>query len=108
MLAGVLLSVFSLWAHHGLAAFDTTHTVKMEGTVTGPRVDQPPRLYLRGLERREGQDCQLETGVGEFGDADPVWWMERDDGEARRPGDGAGLSGQGRLALYVPGKDLAS
>ena len=32
--AAVLLGVASLWAHHGLAAFDTTRTVRMEGTVT--------------------------------------------------------------------------
>jgi hypothetical protein len=31
---GILLGVPVLRAHHGLAAFDTTHTVKMQGTVT--------------------------------------------------------------------------
>jgi len=31
--AGLLLGGASLWAHHGNAAVDMTHTVRMQGTV---------------------------------------------------------------------------
>jgi hypothetical protein len=30
---GLLLAAPSLWGHHGLSLFDTTHTVRMQGTV---------------------------------------------------------------------------
>jgi hypothetical protein len=53
-LAGALLGAASLWAHHGLAAFDTTHTVKMQGTVTDIQWINPHAFIFADLKTVQG------------------------------------------------------
>lgn len=67
MLAGVLLSVSSLWAHHGLAAFDTTHTVKMEGTVTGLEWINPHAFIYADLKDEKGKVANWKLELGSLG-----------------------------------------
>ena len=48
LVAAILLAgAPCLWAHHGLALFDATHIVTMQGTVTGFEWINPhPHIYL--------------------------------------------------------------
>jgi hypothetical protein len=47
LLASVLFAVPNLYAHHGTAAFDTTHIVTLQGTVTGFEWINPhPHIYV--------------------------------------------------------------
>jgi hypothetical protein len=55
LVAGALLGTVSLWAHHGLAAFDTTHTVKMEGTITGEEWINPHAFIYADLTDEHGK-----------------------------------------------------
>jgi hypothetical protein len=66
--AGVMLalvfSVTALWAHHGLAAFDITHTVKMEGTITSVEWVDPHAFVYADLKDAKGkvQNWKMELG----------------------------------------------
>lgn len=59
-----LLTMPALWAHHGLAAFDTTHTVKFEGTVTGVDWINPHAFIYADIKDEHGrvQNWRLELG----------------------------------------------
>ena len=59
-----LLAMPTLWAHHGLAAFDTTRTVKMDGTVTGVDWINPHAFIYADIKDEHGkvQNWRLELG----------------------------------------------
>jgi hypothetical protein len=67
LLAGVLLAAPSLWAHHGLAAFDTTHTVKMEGTVTEFQWINPHAYIYADLTDDKGKVANWKLEMGSLG-----------------------------------------
>ena len=62
-----LLSVPALWAHHGLAAFDTTHTVKMEGTVTEFQWINPHAYIFADLTDDKGKVANWKLEMGSLG-----------------------------------------
>lgn len=64
---GALLSVPSLSAHHGLAAFDTTHTVKMEGTVTEFQWINPHAYIFADLKDDKGKVANWKLEMGSLG-----------------------------------------
>ena len=65
--AGVLLGVASLFAHHGLAAFDTTRTVRMEGTVTGIEWVNPHAFIYADLTDSNGKVANWKLELGSLG-----------------------------------------
>ena len=67
LLAGVLLGAASLWAHHGLAAFDTTRTVRMEGTITGVEWINPHAFIYAGLKDDHGKITNWKLELGSLG-----------------------------------------
>ena len=66
-LAGVLLLAPFLWAHHGLAAFDTTHTVKMQGTVTSIEWINPHAFVYADLTDEHGKVANWKLELGSLG-----------------------------------------
>jgi hypothetical protein len=66
--AGVVLvlalSGTAAWAHHGLAAFDTTHTVKYEGTINSVEWINPHAFVYADLKDEKGkvENWKLELG----------------------------------------------
>src|SRR5947209_7954392 len=67
-LAGaVMLYGAVLWAHHGLAAFDTTHTVRMEGTVTGIEWMNPHAFIYADLKDSNGKTANWKLELGSLG-----------------------------------------
>jgi len=64
--AGVLLTAVS-WAHHGLAAFDTTRTVHMEGTVTGLEWVNPHAFIYADLKDSNGKVANWKLELGSLG-----------------------------------------
>lgn len=64
---GVLLSVPVLRAHHGLAAFDTTHTVKMAGTVTEFQWINPHAYIFADLTDDKGKVANWKLEMGSLG-----------------------------------------
>jgi hypothetical protein len=67
VLAGVLLCAASLRAHHGLAAFDTTHTVKMQGTITGIRWINPHAFIFADLKDENSKVANWKLELGSLG-----------------------------------------
>ncbi|MGB7845946.1 MAG: DUF6152 family protein [Candidatus Acidiferrum sp.] len=67
MMVGILLGAASLWAHHGLAAFDTTHTVKMGGTVTDFEWINPHAYIYADLEDDKGKVANWKLEMGSLG-----------------------------------------
>lgn len=67
VIAVLLLRVPSLWAHHGLAAFDTTHTVKMEGTVTDFQWINPHAYIYADLKDDKGKVTNWKLEMGSLG-----------------------------------------
>ena len=65
--AGLFLSVAALWAHHGLAAFDTTHTVRMEGTITGIEWINPHAFVYADLKDSSGKVANWKLELGSLG-----------------------------------------
>src|SRR5581483_2420489 len=65
--AGVLLSTAVGWAHHGLAAFDTTRIVRMEGTVTGIEWVNPHAFIYADLKDSNGQVANWKLELGSLG-----------------------------------------
>jgi hypothetical protein len=65
--AGLFLSVAVLWAHHGLAAFDTTHTVRMEGTITGVEWINPHAFIYADLKDSSGKVANWKLELGSLG-----------------------------------------
>jgi hypothetical protein len=64
---GVLLCVPTLRAHHGLAAFDTTHTVKMQGTVTEFQWINPHAYIFADLTDDKGKVTNWKLEMGSLG-----------------------------------------
>jgi hypothetical protein len=67
VLTVALLSVLSLWAHHGLAAFDITHTVRMEGTITGIEWVDPHAFIYADLKDDKGKVANWKLELGSLG-----------------------------------------
>lgn len=65
--AAGFLSVPSLSAHHGLAAFDTTHTVKMEGTATEFQWINPHAYIFADLTDDQGKVANWKLEMGSLG-----------------------------------------
>ena len=55
------------WAHHGLAAFDTTHTVRMEGTVTEFQWINPHAFIFADLTDDKGNKANWRCELGSLG-----------------------------------------
>ena len=67
-LAALLLAgVPTLLAHHGLAAFDTTHTVKMSGTVTEFQWINPHSYIFADLKDDTGKVSNWKCEMGSLG-----------------------------------------
>lgn len=64
---GMLLGAVSVWAHHGLAAFDTTHTVRMEGTVTEFQWINPHAFIFADLTDDKGKKANWRLELGSLG-----------------------------------------
>ena len=67
VVAGFMFGVPALWAHHGLAAFDTTHTVKMEGTVTDFQWINPHAYIYADLKDDKGKVANWKLEMGSLG-----------------------------------------
>ncbi len=65
--AALFLGVAALWAHHGLAAFDTTHTVRMEGTITGIDWINPHAFVYADLKDSSGKVANWKLELGSLG-----------------------------------------
>ena len=65
--AGLLLSGAAAWAHHGLAAFDTTRIVRMEGTVTGIEWVNPHAFVYADLKDSNGKVANWKLELGSLG-----------------------------------------
>jgi hypothetical protein len=63
----LLLGATALWAHHGLAAFDTTHTVRMEGTVTKVEWINPHAFIYANLTDDKGHKANWRCELGSLG-----------------------------------------
>lgn len=63
-MAGVLLILPPLSAHHGLAEFDTTHTVKMEGTVTSFQWINPHAFIFADVKDENGKVANWKWELG--------------------------------------------
>ena len=64
LVAGLLLGVPALWAHHGLAEFDTTHTVKMEGVVTEFQWINPHAFIFADIRNDKGKVANWKLELG--------------------------------------------
>lgn len=67
LMIATLPGVASLWAHHGLAAFDTTQTVKMEGTVTGVEWINPHAFIYADVKDSAGKVANWRLELGSLG-----------------------------------------
>jgi Family of unknown function (DUF6152) len=67
VLLGLLLGVPFLQAHHGLAAFDTTHTVRMQGTVTDFQWINPHAYIYADLKDENGKVANWKLELGSLG-----------------------------------------
>jgi hypothetical protein len=67
LMAGSLLAASSLWAHHGLAEFDTTHTVKMQGTVTDFQWINPHAFIYADMKDETGKVAHWRLELGSLG-----------------------------------------
>lgn len=63
----ILAAVPALWAHHGLADFDTTHTVKMEGTVTNLEWINPHAFIFADIKDDKGKVTNWKLELGSLG-----------------------------------------
>ncbi len=63
----MLLGGPCIWAHHGLAAFDTTHTVKMEGTITSVEWINPHAFLHADLTGSDGKVLNWKLEMGSLG-----------------------------------------
>jgi hypothetical protein len=63
----VALGAIPLSAHHGLAAFDTTRTVKMEGTVTNIEWINPHAFIYADLKDDTGKVANWKLELGSLG-----------------------------------------
>jgi hypothetical protein len=64
---GIMLTVNSVWAHHGLAAFDITRTVKMDGTVTDFQFINPHAFIFADMTDDKGKKANWRLELGSLG-----------------------------------------
>ena len=64
LVLGLLLGVPSLWAHHGLAEFDATRTVRMQGAVTDFRWINPHAFIYADLKDENGKVANWKLEMG--------------------------------------------
>lgn len=67
LLTGILLGVPSLPAHHGLARFDTTRTVKLQGTVTDFQWINPHAYIYADVKDEHGKATNWKFELGSLG-----------------------------------------
>jgi hypothetical protein len=89
-LGAALLIVPTLWAHHGLAAFDTTHTVKMQGTVTDFQWINPHAYIYADLKDDKGKLANWKLEMGSLGMLTRLGGWSRD---TVKPGDQVTVQG---------------
>jgi hypothetical protein len=63
----LLFAAPTLLGHHGLAAFDTTHTVKMSGTVTDFQFINPHSYIYADLTNDKGTTANWKCEMGSLG-----------------------------------------
>jgi len=63
----VAFGAVPLSAHHGMAAFDTTHTVKMEGTITDVEWINPHAFIYADLKDDTGKVANWKLELGSLG-----------------------------------------
>jgi len=71
---GLSLGAASLWAHHGNAPFDMTHTVRMQGTVTDFQWINPHALILADLKDENGKVANWKLEMGSLGMLSRFGW----------------------------------
>jgi hypothetical protein len=64
LVLGLLLGGPSLFAHHGLAQFDTTHVVNLQGTVTDFQWIQPHAVIHADLNDEKGKVANWVLELG--------------------------------------------
>jgi hypothetical protein len=64
VVVGILLGGPCLWAHHGLAQFDTTHIVSLRGTVTDFQWIQPHAVIHADLKDEKGKVANWVLELG--------------------------------------------
>jgi hypothetical protein len=67
VVGALVLGVPSLWAHHGLAAFDTKHTVRMQGIVTEFQWINPHAYIYADLKDENGKVANWKLEMGSLG-----------------------------------------
>jgi hypothetical protein len=67
VVAALLFVAPALFAHHGLAAFDTTHTVKMSGVVTDFQFINPHSYIYADLTDEKGKTANWKCEMGSLG-----------------------------------------
>ena len=67
LVAGILLGVPALRAHHGLARFDTTHGVKLQGTVTDFQWINPHAYIYADVKDEQGKVTNWKLELGSLG-----------------------------------------
>jgi hypothetical protein len=77
VVTGLLLGVPSLWGHHGLALFDTTHTVRMQGTVTGFEWINPHACIHADLIGDDGKVANWKLELGSLGMLTRAGWTPK-------------------------------
>jgi hypothetical protein len=65
--AALLFAAPTIPAHHGLAAFDTTHTVKMSGVVTDFQFINPHSYLYADLTDDKGKTANWKCEMGSLG-----------------------------------------
>ena len=71
---GLSLGAASLWAHHGNAPFDMTHTVRMQGTVTDFQWINPHALIHADLKDEKGKVANWKLELGSLGMLSRFGW----------------------------------
>jgi hypothetical protein len=74
MVVGFLLGVPSLWAHHGNAPFDMTHSVRMQGTVRDFQWINPHALIHADLKDENGKVANWKLELGSLGMLSRFGW----------------------------------
>ena len=67
LVMGILLGVPALRAHHGLARFDTTHGVKLQGTVTDFEWINPHAYIYADVKDAQGKVTNWKLELGSLG-----------------------------------------
>jgi hypothetical protein len=74
VVAGLFLGVASLWGHHGLAPFDMTHTVRMQGTVRDFEWINPHAIIHADLKDENDKVLNWKLELGSLGMLSRFGW----------------------------------